>query len=51
MILSIQTWAIGRPAPLRTLKHFLARRDHNDVQFAQCSEIAGWCEPPAQTQN
>ena len=25
MILSMQTWATGRPAPLRTLKQFLER--------------------------
>jgi peptidoglycan/xylan/chitin deacetylase (PgdA/CDA1 family) len=47
MILSIQTWATGRPAPLRTLRHFIERlKMHNDVQFARCSEIAGWCNDP-----
>ncbi len=44
MILSIQTWATGRPAPLRVLRQFIRRvTDHNDVRFAQCGEIAGWC--------
>ncbi len=44
MILSIQTWASGRPAPLRTLRHFIERlKAHNDIQFARCHEIAGWC--------
>jgi peptidoglycan-N-acetylglucosamine deacetylase len=45
MILSIQTWATGRPAPLRTLKQFIERvAGHNDVQFARCGEIAKWCK-------
>ena len=44
LILSLQTWAAGRPTPLRTLKTFLKRViAHNDVQFTQCSDIAGWC--------
>lgn len=44
MILSIQTWATGRPTPLRTLRHFIERlQAHNDVQFARCHEIADWC--------
>lgn len=44
LILSLQTWAAGRPTPLRTLKTFLKRViTHNDVQFTQCSDIAGWC--------
>ena len=44
LILSLQTWAAGRPAPLRTLKTFLTRViAHNDVKFTQCSEIAEWC--------
>lgn len=43
MILSIQTWATGRPAPLRVLKQFIQRVvDHNDVQFARCGEVAAW---------
>ena len=51
MILSMQTWATGRPAPLRTLKQFLERvTTHNDVQFARCSEIAGWCKRTAQAE-
>jgi hypothetical protein len=42
--LSIQTWATGRPAPLRTLRRFIERlRKHNDVQFARCGEIVAWC--------
>jgi peptidoglycan/xylan/chitin deacetylase (PgdA/CDA1 family) len=48
MILSIQTWATGRPAPLRTLRQFIERlKMHNDIQFARCSEIAGWCNNSA----
>ena len=44
LILSLQTWAAGRPTPLRTLKTFLKRViTHNDVRFTQCSDIAGWC--------
>jgi peptidoglycan-N-acetylglucosamine deacetylase len=44
MILSIQTWATGRPAPLRTLQQFVERiQKHNDVRFASCGEIAAWC--------
>jgi peptidoglycan-N-acetylglucosamine deacetylase len=44
MILSIQTWATGRPAPLRTLKRFIERvQAHNDASFARCREIADWC--------
>jgi len=44
LILSLQTWAAGRPAPLRTLKTFLTRViAHNDVKFTQCSEIAECC--------
>jgi len=45
LILSLQTWAAGRPTPLRVLKTFLKRViAHNDVKFAQCSEIAEWCK-------
>jgi hypothetical protein len=52
MILSLQTWATGRPAPLRTLKQFLERvTTYNDIQFARCSEIARWCDRPAQARN
>ena len=44
MILSIQTWATGRPAALRTLKQFIERLvTRNDIQFARCAEIAAWC--------
>ena len=44
LILSLSTWASGRPTPLRTLRTFLERViAHNDVQFARCSEIAQWC--------
>jgi allantoinase len=44
MIISMQTWAIGKPTPLRTLRQFLERvMAHNDVRFARCDEIAGWC--------
>lgn len=44
MMLSIQTWATGRPAALRTLKHFIERLvTYNDIQFARCEEIATWC--------
>jgi peptidoglycan/xylan/chitin deacetylase (PgdA/CDA1 family) len=43
MILSIQTWATGRPTPLRTLRQFIERlAAYNDIQFARCNEIAGW---------
>ena len=44
MILSIQTWATGRPAPLRALQQFIERlQKYNDVRFARCGEIAAWC--------
>ncbi len=44
MILSIQTWATGRPAPLRTLRQFIEHaQKHNDVRFARCGELAAWC--------
>lgn len=44
MVLSIQTWASGRPAPLRALRQFIEdARAHNDVRFARCDEIAAWC--------
>ena len=46
LILSIQTWVTGRPAPLRALKQFLQRlKQYNDIQFARCSDIATWCRP------
>jgi len=44
LILSLATWASGRPTPLRALRKFLERvTAHNDVQFARCAEIAEWC--------
>jgi peptidoglycan/xylan/chitin deacetylase (PgdA/CDA1 family) len=44
LILSIQTWATGRPAPLRTLRQFIERLvKYNDVRFARCGEVAAWC--------
>jgi hypothetical protein len=43
VILSIQTWATGRPAPLRSLRQFLQRIiQYNDVQFARCQDIVMW---------
>jgi peptidoglycan/xylan/chitin deacetylase (PgdA/CDA1 family) len=43
LILSLCTWASGRPTPLRALSTFLERVvGHNDVQFASCSQIASW---------
>jgi peptidoglycan/xylan/chitin deacetylase (PgdA/CDA1 family) len=48
MIISMQTWATGRPTPLRTLKHFIQRvTAHNDIQFARCNDITGWCRDGA----
>ena len=47
MILSLQTWAAGRPTPLRTLKQFLnASWPITTFNSRSCSDIAGWCEPP-----
>jgi len=44
MILSLQTWAIGRPAPLRMLKLFLEHLlGHEELWFARASEIAASC--------
>ena len=44
MIISMQTWATGRPTPLRTLRRFLERLSaYNDIQFARCEDISGWC--------
>lgn len=43
LILSIQTWATGRPAILRVLRRFIERVSaHNDVQFARCGQVAAW---------
>jgi peptidoglycan/xylan/chitin deacetylase (PgdA/CDA1 family) len=48
MILSIQTWATGRPAPLRVLRRFIERLSaHNDVGFVRCDALAAWCEGKA----
>lgn len=47
MMLSIQTWATGRPGPLQALKEFVERvKRHNDSRFVRCDEIAGWCGAP-----
>jgi peptidoglycan/xylan/chitin deacetylase (PgdA/CDA1 family) len=44
MTLSIQTWATGRPAGLRTLQQFIARAAaHDGVRFVRCDELASWC--------
>jgi peptidoglycan/xylan/chitin deacetylase (PgdA/CDA1 family) len=44
MMLSLQTWAIGRPAPLAALREFIERvKRDNDSQFTRCAEIAAWC--------
>jgi len=44
MILSLQTWASGRPVTLRTLRQFIERaKAYNDTPFVQCGEVAGWC--------
>jgi peptidoglycan/xylan/chitin deacetylase (PgdA/CDA1 family) len=52
MILSIQTWATGRPTPLRTLRRFLERLvAHNDVQLVRCGDIAGWCNVQSNSTN
>lgn len=41
MILSLQTWATGRPVTLRTLKHFIERvKSMNDACFVSCGEFA-----------
>ncbi len=43
LILSLQTWATGRPAPLRILRQFLDRLvGHEEFWFARCGEIAKW---------
>lgn len=52
LILSLQTWAAGRPTPLRTLKTFLTRvMTHNDVHFTQCGDLAGWCSTSPSKKN
>ena len=48
LMLSLTTWAAGRPTPLRMLRKFLERiTAHNDIQFTRCSELAGWCNGSA----
>ena len=43
MILSLQTWATGRPASLRVLRQFLERlASHEEFWLARCGEIAKW---------
>lgn len=43
MILSLQTWATGRPAPLRILRQLLERLSgHEEIRFARCAEISRW---------
>ena len=46
LILSLQTWATGRPAPLRIMKEFLDRlAGHEEFWFARCSDISKrWLE-------
>ena len=46
LILSLQTWATGRPAPLRILRQFLDRlAGHEEFWFARCSDISKrWLE-------
>jgi peptidoglycan-N-acetylglucosamine deacetylase len=44
LILSMQTWATGRPAALRVLRQFLDRLvGHEELSFARCAELANWC--------
>lgn len=44
LILNMQTWAVGRPAPLRTLKQFLERlTGHEELWFTRCGDLAKWC--------
>jgi peptidoglycan/xylan/chitin deacetylase (PgdA/CDA1 family) len=43
LTLSLQTWATGRPAPLRVLSQFLQRLvSHEEFRFARCSDVAAW---------
>ena len=43
LILSLQTWATGRPAPLRILRQFLDRLvGHEEFWLARCGDIAKW---------
>lgn len=51
LILSLQTWATGRPAPLRILRQFLERLvGHEEFWFARCSDIAKWWLEHAKSQ-
>jgi hypothetical protein len=48
LTLSFLTWATGRPALLPTLRRFLERLvAYNDIQFARCEDLAGWCASQA----
>jgi peptidoglycan/xylan/chitin deacetylase (PgdA/CDA1 family) len=52
MILSIQTWATGRPAILRILRRFIDRvKELDGVRFVRCNEIAAWCAAPLKVPN
>jgi peptidoglycan/xylan/chitin deacetylase (PgdA/CDA1 family) len=43
LTVSLQTWATGRPAPLRVLSQFLQRLvGHEEFRFARCSDVAAW---------
>jgi len=51
LILSIQTWATGRPAPLRSLRRFIERTlQYNDVQFMRAGDLVAWCTAAATAQ-
>ena len=44
LVLSLQTWATGRPATLRVLRQFLDRlAGHEEFRFVRCGELADWC--------
>jgi peptidoglycan/xylan/chitin deacetylase (PgdA/CDA1 family) len=49
LILSLQTWATGRPAPLRVLRQFLDRlAGHEELWFARGSDIVKcWLDQPS----
>jgi peptidoglycan/xylan/chitin deacetylase (PgdA/CDA1 family) len=48
LILSLQTWAAGRPVILLTLKKFIERLSSlAGVRFTRCIDIAHWCNGPA----
>jgi peptidoglycan/xylan/chitin deacetylase (PgdA/CDA1 family) len=43
LMLSLQTWATGRPATLRILAQLLERVvRHEEIRMARCGDIAGW---------